>query len=289
MGSEGCNIEQAVRELISLSFTNNFITPVSSEWNGYSIPKHPQLPLALATPNVPPRPPIPPKPILPMKVKSEESSPVPPKIPIRDKEVIAAHSPPTPPQIPKRPPIKYNTDLLDSEVTLQENPRHKEALDHLQNVLNQLKIMDAHYTKETIEDRILPIKSAIEQFELSYNYEQAALNRTRETIEFTKECLDREISAIQRQTEQVEQYENNVGDNPDPNSIVATENLRINQLYEIAAKDYALSDAIHTIGRLLNSGSIKLDTFVKKTRELAREQFLTRMHMQKIISSLGQD
>ena len=81
-------------------------------------------------------------------------------------------------------------------------------------------------------------------------------------------------------------YERESGEEIDPSSLVVTQNLALDQLYEVVAKDYALSDTMHVLARLLNRDAVNLDVFVKKTRQLGREQFFTRMHIQKIAENL---
>nr|2F66_A Chain A, Suppressor protein STP22 of temperature-sensitive alpha-factor receptor and arginine permease [Saccharomyces cerevisiae]2F66_D Chain D, Suppressor protein STP22 of temperature-sensitive alpha-factor receptor and arginine permease [Saccharomyces cerevisiae]2F6M_A Chain A, Suppressor protein STP22 of temperature-sensitive alpha-factor receptor and arginine permease [Saccharomyces cerevisiae]2F6M_C Chain C, Suppressor protein STP22 of temperature-sensitive alpha-factor receptor and argi len=61
----------------------------------------------------------------------------------------------------------------------------------------------------------------------------------------------------------------------------------LNQLYNLVAQDYALTDTIEALSRMLHRGTIPLDTFVKQGRELARQQFLVRWHIQRITSPLS--
>lgn len=284
--AEKNNVCQVVEGLVDLERAARVGGVGTDEIRKISVSPSPRPPSEAA---VPPRPPRPPKSFDSTAGSARELSPLPPKIPLREDPPVSRLAYSGPPQIPERPPITYSADLLDSEVSHHQDSRHKEALENLQRTLNELSLKDSQHTEHTIIARKVAIESAVKQFEMNLEYEKASLQRTLSAIENTKAVLNRETEDITQQSEQVHIYEEMHGKNPDPSALVATENAAVGQLYELVARDYALSDTVHTLGRLLNGGTIKLDTFVKKTRGLAREQFLTRMHMQKVITVLGQE
>lgn len=280
--AETNNISDIVESLINLA------APAADGVTNASISPPPRPLSESSAPHVPPRPPRPPRPFDSSAGASREMSPRPPKIPIREDPLVNRPSHTAAPQIPERPPLTYSADLLDSELGAKHDLRHKEALKNLQRTLNELTLHDSHSVQQNIEARKLAIEAAVKQFELTLDYEKASLQRTFKAIENTTAVLSRETQDIERQAEQVQKYEEIHGETPDPSSLMATENAVLNQLYELVAKDCALTDAVHTLGRLLNAGKIKLDIFVKKTRGLARQQFLIRMHIKKVMNSLGQ-
>lgn len=285
------NILQVVQEVVEICHHTCLVEPLNYQMEEKVVPHPPIHPARISTPSLPERPPIPPKPSTPIQSKSyvTDDRPffVPPKLPARENDTSSVPEPSSaPPSLPKRPPTVSAIDLLDSEVVNQEEPMHKKALTELQMALNQMDAMEDQYVKESFQDRTVTVQSAIKQFERMYNFEKERLQSASKSIDDTRASLEREMALIARQSEQVEEYERNRGANPDPSSLAATETVVLSQLYQLVAKDYALSDTIHALARLLNRDTIKLDIFVKKTRELAREQFLTRMHIQKVVSTL---
>lgn len=285
------NILQVIQELFEVCNHTCLVEPLNNQMEENVLPHPPIQPACTLTPNMPERPPIPPKPSTPIASKSypinDTTFLIPPKVPVRENDTsFVPETPKVPPSLPKRPPT-ISIDLLDSEVANQEEPLYKRALTELQMTLNQMDTMEDRFVKENFEERTVTIKSAIKQFEIVYNFEKERLKSASKSIDDTRASLEREIVLVGRQSQQVEEYERTRGTDPDPSSLAATETVVLSQLYQLVAKDYALSDAIHALARLLNRDTIKLDMFVKKTRELAREQFLTRTHIQKVVSTLG--
>lgn len=279
------NVSQIIEELVKLERNASAVASVADEVSSLSISPSPRPISETPGPVLPPKPPRPPRPPqlpLPTVSSGSDSSPLPPKIPVKESSIGKERPKNTPPEVPQRPPV-YSADLLDSELGANQDQRHKEVLADLQKTLNELSLRDAQDVQQNIEPRKLAIASAVKQFGSTLGYEKASLQRTLDAIKDTKAVLSRETEIIEQHSAQVCEYEELYGETPDPSSLVTTESELVDQLYRLVAKDCALTDTIHTLGRLLNSGVIKLDTFVKKTRALAREQFLVRVHMQKVI------
>ncbi|CAZ86574.1 unnamed protein product [Tuber melanosporum] len=59
------------------------------------------------------------------------------------------------------------------------------------------------------------------------------------------------------------------------------------QLYELVTEDRAIEDTIYVLGKALDRERISLEVFLKHTRTLAREQFLLRALVKKIIGQIG--
>lgn len=274
---EVSNLCQLVEELIQINFRSGLLSQETSSrpLQGFPGP---------SLPDLPPKPPaVPPRPGAPVT-----GGPLPPKTLDTPELPAMAPSPIAPPRIPERPPTTSSTDLLDTEINVNENARHVKAIEHLQQTLKEIRLSSNLATKENLESRKAAIRNAIQQFEMTLDYERATLQRSFEAIEQTKMSLGKEIDTISRQTEQIAAYESRQGDSPDPSAIIATENNIVDQLYRLIAKDCALSDAINTLSRLFTNDVVKLDIFVKKSRGLAREQFLIRLHIQKVIAKLEQ-
>lgn len=89
------------------------------------------------------------------------------------------------------------------------------------------------------------------------------------------ECIDEELHKAQLFDKEI-----------DPASIAVPETLAFVQLYNLVAKDHALTDAINVVSQLLHRSKISETAMVKKTRELSLEQFKTRFLISKITDML---
>lgn len=76
---------------------------------------------------------------------------------------------------------------------------------------------------------------------------------------------------------------------PQPNidDVVCAETVVYNQLYDVVTDDSAIEDTIYVLSKALESDRINLDTFLKHTRNLAREQFMKRALAHKITTQVG--
>ncbi|QLL32118.1 hypothetical protein HG536_0C02870 [Torulaspora globosa] len=271
------NLPQLIEELTSINFRNELLLSDTDPRAWRPSP-------ADSLPDLPPKPPtVPPRPTAHV---SGPPLPVPPHISASAGLAPITPSHTGPPRIPERPPTAASTDLLDCDINVNENTRHVKAIEHLQQSLREIRLSSSLAAEESLEGRKAAIRNTIKQFEMALAYEEATLQRSFEAIEQTKESLSKQIDAMHRQVEQTAAYESRQGDDPDPSTIIATENNIVGQLYRLVAKDCALSDAFNTLNRLLTNEVIRLDIFVKKTRALAREQFLVRLHIQKVIAQL---
>lgn len=278
------NLSRLIEELTTINFRNGLLLPVIGIG-----PSHPpsSVPGSRPVPDLPSRPTLPPIPPRPTTFADDRASPNPPRK-INNSQARSNTFDLSPPRIPERPPVEISADLLDTEIGVIENNRHADALEHLRQSIQEIRSSSSSDAHEKLETRKAAIRHAIKQFEMTLDYERATLQRSSEALQQIRASLGREVDAIQRQTEQIEEYERTHGDNPDPSAIISTENAVVGQLYRLVARDYALSEAINTLSRLFSNDVVKLDTFVKKTRGLAREQFLTRLHMQRAIAKLEQ-
>ncbi|KAH9198266.1 suppressor protein STP22 of temperature-sensitive alpha-factor receptor and arginine permease, partial [Zygosaccharomyces rouxii] len=280
--ADTCNLLHVVQECIKICRYDHVIDPVAPGDSNTYLTLPPKLP-----PN--PVEEIP-KPPLPKKTgflhSTSNDNILPSNIP--SKATPEPRLAEVPPVLPKKPQPAHSLDLLDSVATENADNTHKAVLGDLQHALNQMSEADLAYINENLQNRKLSIASAQRQFESMYRYETDSLKNIRESIELTKASLQGEISLIKRHFDKIELYEKENGEEIDPSSLVTAQNPALNQLYESVARDYALSDTMHVLARLLNRDAVNLDVFVKKTRQLGREQFFTRMHIQNIIERLRQ-
>lgn len=60
------------------------------------------------------------------------------------------------------------------------------------------------------------------------------------------------------------------------------------RLIDLVAEDNALSDTIYHLTRALDAERIDLDRYLKAVRQLAREQYMKRALIEKILNGMGQ-
>ncbi|KAK4053812.1 Suppressor protein stp22 of temperature-sensitive alpha-factor receptor and arginine permease [Microbotryomycetes sp. JL201] len=99
---------------------------------------------------------------------------------------------------------------------------------------------------------------------------------------------DRYKAIVREGEERLREYETR-GDGPEPDEIVCSSTVVYNQLLDLVSEDAALEDTIYQLGRGLNTdtANIDLDKFLKRVRGLAREQFLKRAAINKILLGLA--
>ncbi|AQZ15402.1 STP22 (YCL008C) [Zygosaccharomyces parabailii] len=279
--SKTCNLLQAVDECIKICRYDHVVDPITPvEMPPLTLP--PKLPPHEAA--VAPKPPLPKKPDLPspsfMPTPGRHS--VRPSIPAKSTLIKHTGVPP----LPKKPPTAPVFDLLDSTITSDAATTHKAIMTDLQRALNQMSEADTIYVRDNLRSRKLSIESALGQFDGMYESESKALKNVIESIVLTKKSLQQEIETVERQFEKIDFYEKENGEVLDSSMLASADSVATNQLYNLVAKDYALSDTMHMLARLLACDTITLDIFIKKTRHLGREQFFTRIHIQKVVESM---
>lgn len=281
------NILQVIQEAAGICQYNCFLRPSGAPMQDSIDPRTLPPQGTSRSPDLPIKPPRPPSISLPLKSASTSTSDIPPvssKVPLAESDYNNTVSPPP---VPPKPPTKAldvitNIDLLDTEIANYEDPLYHKALLKLQWKVNELCLEDEQLLQKNLYNRKDTVKSAVAQFERMLDYESLTHKSVSDSIRVRKTALDKETANLAQRSKDIEEYERQNGCRADILSLIVAESVMINQLYELVAKDCAISDTIHALSRLLCSESIKLDSFVKKTRELARQQFLTRMQIQKV-------
>lgn len=74
---------------------------------------------------------------------------------------------------------------------------------------------------------------------------------------------------------------------PNIDDVVCAETVVYNQLYDLITEDCAIEDTIYLLSKALDADRINLDTFLKYTRTLAREQFMKKALAHKITTEVG--
>jgi ESCRT-I complex subunit TSG101 len=70
--------------------------------------------------------------------------------------------------------------------------------------------------------------------------------------------------------------------------VVCSISIVHNQLIDLVAEDNALSDTIYHVTRALDAERIDLDRYLKAVRSLAREQYMKRALIERILNGMGQ-
>lgn len=112
--------------------------------------------------------------------------------------------------------------------------------------------------------------------------ELSRLKAVRDVCQTTGDRLQASVTEI---TDQVRMLQGK--EEPDPDSMVLATSIVGNQLVDLVAEDNAIEDTLYHLGRALNAERIGLETFLKQTRLLAREQFMKRALAMKISEGMG--
>ncbi|GAA5925797.1 hypothetical protein JCM1841_006319 [Sporobolomyces salmonicolor] len=115
--------------------------------------------------------------------------------------------------------------------------------------------------------------------------EMARLRAVRDVCENVR---DRYKALVEEGERRMAEYERR-GEGVEVDEIVCGSTVVYTQLLDLVAEDAALEDTIYALGRGLHSGTanIDLDQFLKRVRALAREQFIKRATVNKILLGLA--
>ncbi|EJS44551.1 stp22p [Saccharomyces arboricola H-6] len=225
-------------------------------------------------------PSLPPKP----NVQSQQEHTTPPLPP---KPNLSQVQPPLPPPLSPQPPSTV-VDLMDMDNTDLSLTNHHEMLQNLQSIVNELYHEDVDYVADKILARQTIMQDSIARFHEMIAIDKNHLQAVEQTIVRTMHSLNAQIDALTAERATVQHFSSTSSlAEEDVNSIVVAQTDGLNQLYNLVARDYALTNTIECLSRMLHRGTVPLDTFVKQSRELARQQFLVRWHIQRITSPLS--
>ncbi|AET37529.1 ubiquitin-binding ESCRT-I subunit protein STP22 Ecym_1290 [Eremothecium cymbalariae DBVPG len=193
------------------------------------------------------------------------------------------------PAVPAAKPLSplFPNFLDDETLTQHGDETHRHMLQTLQTIINELAASTAPNYDMEWRRRSSMIKGAIDKFYLLYKHEWNNLEQLRSTLKENTQTLHQEISKINEELDKDSAFkEKYPQDSFNLIDYIVAETVALNQLYELTAKHHAISDGIQLLSQMLNQGKISVDIFVKKTRMLARDQFLTKVHIDKIVKLL---
>ncbi|KAL7424763.1 Suppressor protein stp22 of temperature-sensitive alpha-factor receptor and arginine permease [Cryptotrichosporon argae] len=175
--------------------------------------------------------------------------------------------PPVPPAaLPPKPPPPSLLHL------------HSILLPHLTASLPPL-LQSLHAEKAHLLERREDLRSG----EPAVRDEMARLEAVRKVCESTGRKVE---DVVRRGSERVAELEARGEVSVD--EIVCGISIVHNQLIDLVAEDNAIEDTIYHLARALDAERIDLDRFLKATRTLAREQYMKRALIERILQGMGQ-
>lgn len=178
-------------------------------------------------------------------------------------------------------PELQTISLIDEVNICSGDMTHHSTIVQLQSLINHLDYNNTLKKEIHMADRQHKLESTITTFESVYENESQILKILHNDLNEYGKAISREIKSIDKRLNQINKFLTEHND-INVNLICSTETVTLDQLYNLVAKDYALSDTIHELAHLLSKDIIPFETFVKKTRSLAREQYLIRVYIDKI-------
>ncbi|GAA5978201.1 hypothetical protein JCM10908_004270 [Rhodotorula pacifica] len=172
----------------------------------------------------------------------------------------------------RAPPVPPNPALLALRTRLHSK---------LTTAMTQL----AHTTEAELA-RLDLMRVDLEKAQPAIEDEMARLEAVRSVCAGVR---DRYAQVVGEAQQRMREYEAR-GEGVDVDEIVCGSTVVYTQLLDLVAEDAALEDTIYALGRGLNSGGsadIDLDRFLKRVRNLAKEQFVVRATINKILTGLA--
>jgi len=133
------------------------------------------------------------------------------------------------------------------------------------------------------------------------NYElckrQARIERKKKEIDQTFAQSEEEFNKLQKRKADLisekERLEKWLADNEgnsriDVDNVISANDTHAEQLFEVTAEDYALSDVQYELEECLNDELINLSTFLKQIRKVSRNQFFARALANKLKTTMAQ-
>ena len=228
-----------------------------------------------------------------------------------------------PPTIPERPKLPSTTredsmlrtdikqgesmlDLMDTDIismdplsppsnvggTTAHHQQQQQKIEELTDLLNKLDIVEEKKIKHVEDIKLNEIDESIRQFQETLNYENEQIDRIKSQIGVTQDLLINKIKKLDEiELNWSERYKKisdllSNSNNDKEYKFQVTETLGLNQLYDLIAEDMALDDTISILNELLYKRHMTMDIFIRKTRDLAKRQFMIRLHIEKIYNML---
>ncbi|GAA5894659.1 hypothetical protein JCM6882_006649 [Rhodosporidiobolus microsporus] len=178
----------------------------------------------------------------------------------------AGGAPGAPPPVPPNPSLLALRTRVHSKLSQALSSLHGSTSAHLQQL--DLMRLDLEKSQPAIED------------------EMARLEAVRSVCAGVRERMERVVGEGERRMGEYEER----GEGVEVDEIVCGSTVVYVQLLDLVAEDAALEDTLYALSRGLNSGgdaNIDLERFLRTTRRLAKEQFVLRATINKILLGLA--
>lgn len=122
--------------------------------------------------------------------------------------------------------------------------------------------------------------------------EQSKLQKGRKTIDQQKKLLSESKVQLEKQLSQLNQQLSAMSEElarakerrePDIDELAIPADVRSRQIMDLIVTDASLADCLHYIDKGLLKGKLTLNDHLKQVRKLAKQQFMVRAHLMKII------
>ncbi|KAH3671208.1 hypothetical protein WICMUC_004725 [Wickerhamomyces mucosus] len=158
------------------------------------------------------------------------------------------------------------------------------SITSVENILQNIYDLDVFKRLEKTKLNVSGIQSSIGKFDKIFEFEFNEIDGLEQQISINSQILsEKKTKALQTINESNSFGAINVDE------IISTETVLYTQLYDLVSHDLAIEDTLYTLTKSFDHGNIPLQTFIKYTRNLSREQFMNKALIRKISKLLNLD
>ncbi|GME66727.1 unnamed protein product [[Candida] boidinii] len=178
-----------------------------------------------------------------------------------------------------------NPDQNSTVPLLPPNPHKITIIKTLENKISEILNQDI---KNDIESNIISyiLKNQYELNELSDKY-----TKSKSSIEYYKKQTVINENLLITKINQLKKILNESDSKNEIlqklDNIVVAESVVYNQLYDLITSDESITDTLYYLEKSHDNGSISFDNYLKFSRNLAREQCMLKLHIEKLIDCCG--
>ncbi|KAH3900443.1 ubiquitin-binding ESCRT-I subunit protein STP22 SCDLUD_003425 [Saccharomycodes ludwigii] len=179
-------------------------------------------------------------------------------------------------------------DYVGINTTDNDSSEKEHLLNTLQRIINNLGSNDKIRQETALNDKIAQVNSVIKGFEKVYDFQNSTLKKFNENIQSSNIELKQKMNLFHERQKILQQTCARVSQTP-VKDLIEENDEHDSKMIHLVAKDRALEDAIYMLFKLFNAlcedgqhqsedinDNISLESYLKKTRKLAREQFMVR-------------
>jgi chromosome segregation ATPase len=179
--------------------------------------------------------------------------------------------------------IREEEDQIAKQV-LEQSKKEADAATRDRDIRTKLNTKMQTYLTNYYEEAKKEMISDMRTFrELEKN--SSAIDQQLDDVKSSKAMISTQISMLDQQMkdmqEEIEEAKRH--EEPPVDDLALPANVHSRQLLELVAKNASITDCLYYLDKGLSKGHIRLDEHIKQVRQLGRQQFMVRAHMQKII------